>query len=379
MRRDFPCTDARVFLNTGTLGAVATPVMERYLSCMRQWNAVGPGSPDVYIGWRSRVETARAALATALGCGPESLSLFGNVTDAINVVLVGLRLPGGARIITTDEEHGALVGPLTQLTQRGIAVDVVPFGWGGPQLVRRLADAMDQAPTTLLALSHMSCETGATFDARALADEAHRRGVPVMLDGAQTPGQVALALDAWGVDFYPFNGHKWMGAPVGSAGLYIAPNALAPVAITYTGDGGGWSTRYPAARAEARPADGRRFEYGTRNWPTWVVWEDVVAYRASLPGDPEERQRGLARLLRSVLADVPGVAVRSPDPAGGIVTVSVDGLAGDTLYQKLLAAGVVGRRVRRPHLDGIRFSVAYFNNEEDVGRARDAVAEAARA
>ena len=378
VRRNFPCTDARVFLNTGTLGPVATPVMERYLSSMRQWNAVGPGSPDVYIGWRSRVETARAVLATALGCGPESLSLFGNVTDAINVVLVGLRLPDDARIITTDEEHGALVGPLTQLAQRGIAVDVVPFGWGGPELVARLARAMDQAPTTLLALSHMSCETGAVFDVRALADEAHRRGVLVMLDGAQTPGQIRLALDAWGVDFYPFNGHKWMGAPVGSGGLYIAPHASARVALTFTGDGLGRSRRYPGAWTETRSADGRRFEYGTRNWPAWVAWEDVVAYRASLPGDPEERQRGLARLLRGALAEVPGVAVRSPDPAGGIVTVSVDGLAGDVLYQKLLAAGVVGRRVLRPHLDGIRFSVAYFNNEEDVGRARDAVAQAAR-
>ncbi len=369
VRRDFPCTDARVFLNTGTLGPVATPVMERYLSSIRQWNAMGPGSPDVYLGWRSRVETARATLATAFGCHPESLSLFGNVTDAINVVLVGLRLPQDARIVTTDEEHGALVGPLTQLAQRRITVDVVPFGQGGPELVARLAAAMDQAPTTLLALSHMSCETGAVFDAGALAGEAHRRGALVMLDGAQTPGQMPLALDAWGIDFYPFNGHKWMGAPAGSGGLYLAPVAADRVAITYTGDSAGSSG--------GDPADGRRFEYGTRNWPAWVAWGDVVAYRASLPGDPDARQRELAALLRGALAEVPGVAVRSPEPAGGIVTVSVDGLAGDRVYQQLLAAGVVGRRVLRPHLDGVRFSVAYFNNEDDVARARAAVAEVA--
>ena len=377
VRRDFPCTDARVFLNTGTLGPVATPVMERYLAAMRQWNAGGPGSPDGYIGWRNRVETARATLATEFGCGPESLSLFGNVTDAINVVLVGLRLPSDARIITTDEEHGALVGPLTQLAQRGITVDVVPFGQGGPELVARLAAAMDQAPTTLLALSHMSCETGAVFDARALAHAAHRRGVLVMLDGAQTPGQMPLALDAWGIDFYPFNGHKWMGAPAGSGGLYLAPDAAARIALTYTGDGAGWSSGYPAAWTETRPTDGRRFEYGTRNWPAWVAWGDVLAYRAGLPSDPCARQRELAGLLRGTLAAVPGVTVRSPEPLGGIVTVSVDGLAGDRVYQQLLAAGVVGRRVLRPHLDGVRFSVAYFNNEDDLARARAAIAQVA--
>ena len=377
VRRDFPCVDARVFLNTGTLGPVATPVMERYLASMRQWNATGPGSSDVYIGWRNRVETARATLAAALGSGADSLSLFGNVTDAINVVLVGLGLPDDARIITTDEEHGALVGPLTQLAQRGITVDVVPFGQGGPELVARLAAAMDQAPTTLLALSHMSCETGAVFDAQALAAEAHRRGVLVMLDGAQTPGQMPLALDAWGVDFYPFNGHKWMGAPPGCGGLYAAPSAAARLALTYTGDGAGWSSGYPASWTETRPADGRRFEYGTRNWPAWVAWGDVVAYRASLPGDPYARQRALASSLRAALAEVPGVAVRSPEPVGGIVTVSVDGKAGDRVYQQLLAAGVVGRRVLRPHMDGVRFSVAYFNNEEDVARACAAVAQVA--
>jgi selenocysteine lyase/cysteine desulfurase len=348
--------------------------MDRYLASMREWNALGPGAPDTYIGWRDRVETGRGELAQAFGCRPEDLALFGNVTDAINAAIVGLHLPDDARIITTDEEHGALVGPLMQLAKRGVHIDVVPYGQGGSDLLARLVAAMDAAPTTLLALSHMSCETGAVVDAAALALEAHRRGVLVMLDGAQTPGQMDLRLDAWGVDLYPFNGHKWMGAPPGCGGLYLSPASASRVQLTYTGDSAGWSSHYPRSWTEERPAEGRRFEYGTRNWPAWVAWGEVVRYRANLPGDAYARQRDLARSLGERLAALPRVTLCSPDPVGGIVTVSVDNLSGDTLYQALLAEGVVGRRVLRDHMDGVRFSTAYFNNDADLDRAAAAMA-----
>jgi selenocysteine lyase/cysteine desulfurase len=374
VRRDFPCAESRVFLNTGTLGAVAAPVMDRLLAYMREWNLAGPGAPDVYIGWRERVETARTALAAEFGCSPRDLALFGNVTDAINVALVGLRLPDGAHIITTDEEHGALVGPLMQLARRGITIDVVPFGLGGDALLERLEAAMDRTPTTLVAMSHMSCETGALVDARRLAEAAHRRGALVMLDGAQTPGQMPLTLDRWGVDLYPFNGHKWMGAPPGCGGLYLSPSVANRLQLTFTGDGAGWESDYPARWTERRPAEGRRFEYGTRNWPAWVAWGDVVRYRTELPGDAHARQRELARGLQERLRQIDGVTIRSPDPVGGIVTVSADGIGGEALYQELLAEGVVGRRVRRPHLDAVRFSVAFFNSDDDLDRAAATVA-----
>lgn len=370
IRDDFPCTRGRAFLNTGTLGPVPGPVMERYLGYQREWNDIGPGDPEIYGGWRDRTETTREHLARWLGVAPETLSFAGNVTDAINIGLFGLRLPTGSRIVTTDEEHGALVAPLSLLAEGGVSVDLVAFGQGGDGLLERLEEAL-RRPCQLVVLSHVSCETGATVDARRLADLAHSRGALVMLDGAQAGGQIALDLDALDVDLYALNGHKWMLGPVGTGALYVAPRMADRVQLTFTGDGSGWSSSYPAAFAATWARDGRRFEFATRPWTAWVAWHDVMEYWESLPVEAAmARQRTLARQLGQGLEAMDGVTLRSPrEPVTGITAFELQGWNGRELSRVLREAGVVGRPISRHGMSGVRLSTAFFNDETDVARA----------
>lgn len=380
IRQHFSCTRGQAFLNTGTLGPVPDPVMSQYLEYQRQWNAMGPGSPRVYIGWRDRVEETRSRLASWLQTQPEDLTLVANVTDAINIALAGLHLPPGSRIVTSDEEHGALVAPLALLGRRGVRVEVVPYGSGGDGLLARIEAALEE-PAALVALSHVSCETGAWIDGQTLARLCHERGALLMLDGAQSPGQMSLSLTKMEVDLYPFNGHKWMLAPVGCAGLYIRPEIQERVDLTYTGDGPGWTTDYPAPGFKVdRPQDGRRFEYGTRPWAAWVAWGDVISYWERLPPETAyRRQRELAVALHSRLREIPGVTLHSPELAlGGIVMFEVDGISGAELYQKTLDRRVVGRTVHRGRLDGLRFCTSFFNNLDDVTEAAEVISRLVR-
>ena len=373
-RRQFPCTRGQAFLNTGTLGPVPDSVMRPYVASLTAWNAAGPGDPATYIGWRDRIEATREALGAWFSAPSTTLSFAGNVTDALNIALMGLRLPPGGRVITSDQEHGALIAPLALLAERGVTVEIIPYGHGGDDLLGRLATALER-PADLVALSHVSCETGAFVDGQSLAALCHSRGALLLLYGAQTAGQISVDLTKLGADLYAFNGHKWMLAPVGCAVLYVRPDIQDRVAPTFTGDGPGWSTNYPAGVESRRPADGTRFEYGTRNWPAFVAWREVLDFWSRLPAEAAyRRQRELATVLAARLQDIDGVELWSPHlPVGGIVTVSVAGYTASELFERLRDRKVIGRRVQKGAIQGVRLCTTFFNNLDDIGQAVDAV------
>ncbi|MGC8487474.1 MAG: aminotransferase class V-fold PLP-dependent enzyme [Clostridia bacterium] len=379
IRNDFPCTKKQAFLNTGTLGPVPGPVMERYLGYQKEWNEAGPGHPKIYGGWHERTEATRTHLAAWLGVEPRSLTFAGNVTDAINIGLFGLNWKPGDRIITTDEEHGALVAPLSVLADRGVDVEILHYGLGGEELIRRIAATLQARPARLVVLSHVSCETGALVDPKRLADVVHGAGGVLMLDGAQAGGQVALDLAASTVDLYALNGHKWMLGPVGTGALYVSPGINESLQMTFVGDGSGYQSEYPNRMHATWTGDAKRFEFATRPWPALVAWNDVMDYweAISVPA-LMERQRELARALASKLAAIPGVKIWSPDvPHTGITCAEVEGIPGPDVFDRLRAMDVITRPVRRPWMSAVRFSTAFFTNEEDVERAAAAMSQIA--
>jgi isopenicillin-N epimerase len=93
--------------------------------------------------------------------------------------------------------------------------------------------------TKVLFLSHITSATALLFPVESLIAEARKRGMISVIDGAHTPGQIPLQLDALGADFYSGNCHKWLMSPKGSAFLYARPERQAmldPLIISH-----GWT------------------------------------------------------------------------------------------------------------------------------------------
>jgi len=178
-----------------------------------------------------------------------------NGTEALNIALSGLlgglsgSLPGGQladrgpnpaadapRVVTTGLEHNAVWRTLNHLERdRGVqVVNVAPDadGYIAPDAI----DAALAEPTAALVVNHASNVIGTVQPIDAIGAIARRRGVPLVVDAAQSAGVMPIDLDAAGIDVLTCPGHKGLFGPMGSGVLIVAEGCqLAPMRFGGTG------------------------------------------------------------------------------------------------------------------------------------------------
>jgi cysteine desulfurase / selenocysteine lyase len=143
-------------------------------------------------------------------------------TEAINLVAQTwgrIRVGPGDEILVTVMEHHSNIVPWQMLCQeKGAILRVAPMDDEGQLLLEELEQLIGPR-TKLVALGHVSNALGTINPVRRIVEMAHRRKVPVLLDGAQAVPHLAVDVQALGCDFYAFSGHKLFG-PTGIGVLY---------------------------------------------------------------------------------------------------------------------------------------------------------------
>ena len=143
-------------------------------------------------------------------------------TEAINLVAQTYgrnKLRAGDEILVTEMEHHSNIVPWQLLCEeKGATLRVAPIDDEGQLQLEELERLLGPR-TRLLALAHVSNALGTVNPVRRIVEMAHRRKVPVLLDGAQAVPHLAVDVQAHGCDFYAFSGHKLFG-PTGIGVLY---------------------------------------------------------------------------------------------------------------------------------------------------------------
>jgi L-cysteine/cystine lyase len=207
------------YLNAGTFGplpqraaAAMWEVEERELTEGRAGNAYF----EALIADRAAL---RAALGRLVGAPPECIALTSSTTEGCNIVLRGLGVSEGDEVVTTDSEHPGLFGGLVN-ARAALRIAEIRN--------RSAAEALDAIEaritpkTRLIALSHVSWHTGAVLPVRELS----ARGIPVLVDGAQSAGAIPVDVRELGCDFYTVSGQKWLLGPGATGGLYVREDRL---------------------------------------------------------------------------------------------------------------------------------------------------------
>jgi selenocysteine lyase/cysteine desulfurase len=224
-----------VQLNYGYYHPAMTPVLEAELGALRRGNAQG----SQYKVTRSETlkEEARSAVAAVAGVDAEETALVRSSSEAINMVVRGLRLNRGDEIVASTLDYSALEQVLSQREREdGIVVRRVEIPENPEHEVT--ADtfaALCTERTRLIVVTHVIHVTGRVLPALEVCRWARERGIPVFVDAAHSFAQLDTAALTREADFFCASLHKWLGAPVGN-GLLVVRRHRLPELVPLYGD-----------------------------------------------------------------------------------------------------------------------------------------------
>jgi cysteine desulfurase len=215
----------QVYLDYNATTPVAPEVVEVMLRYCRD-DFGNPSSVHRY-GRRARVavDEARDGIADMLQVPAATICFSSGGTESNNSIIKGVALAladQGRHIVTSEIEHPAVLDTCADLARQGYEISYVPVTSDGvvePEAVR----AVLTDETLLVSIMHANNETGVIQPIAEIAALTRERGILMHTDAVQTFGKMPLDIDALGVDFLSFSGHK-IYAPKGIGGWYMRPN-----------------------------------------------------------------------------------------------------------------------------------------------------------
>jgi cysteine desulfurase / selenocysteine lyase len=213
-----------VYLDNAATTQKPRVVVERMLKYYEQENAnVHRGVHTLSQRATEAFESAREKVRAFINAGDSKEIVFTRgATEAINLVASSFGRKyikeGDEIIVSAMEHHSNIVPWQMQCNERGARLRVIPINLRG-ELDMAEYKGMLNSRTKLVAVTHVSNALGTVNPVKEIIESAHRKGIPVLVDGAQAVPHAPVDVRRLDCDFYVFSGHKMYG-PTGIGVLY---------------------------------------------------------------------------------------------------------------------------------------------------------------
>jgi len=384
IREGFSLNNKLTFLNNGTLG----PASNAVLAVRRRYEEELAADPT--NSFRSEeLAGLRKRIAEFAGADADEIALTHSTTEGMNIFAKGLRWQPEDEVIIGAWEH---FGPIEayQALERQKGIKIIRAEEPAlPKSTDEVLAAYEKkitGKTKLIVISHVTYVTGLLTPIRELAELAHRKGILISVDGAQSTGVVPLDFHTSGVDHYASPGQKWLLAGTGTGFTYIKKDLQDKVdpLFGYYDPTAGRSRVAAKPIQDAKPAPkGRpggqggsstRYEKsGQLNIPALCgIGAAVDLQLAICKENIAARARQLSAQLRDGLREISGARLwTSDDPRfhAGITTFSFGNLPQDQLVRALQKQEqIIVRSTNQGEVSGLRVSTHFYNTPDEVAR-----------
>jgi len=383
VRADTPGTVNVNHLNNAGAALMPAPVVRATVDYLEREAAIG--GYEAHAEADAAIEATYGKAATLIGAAPEEIAFIENATRAWDMAFYGLAasFAPGDRILTGAHEYVSNYQAYLQVAKRtGAVIEVIPNDNSG-QVSAQALETMIDRKVRLIGLTHVPTNGGVVNPAAAIGKVARAAGVPFLLDACQSVGQMPIDVKAIGCDMLSTTGRKYLRGPRGTGFLFVRRDFLEriepPMVDTH-------AATWPARNDFAWRPDARRFENWETNYATRLGLGAAIDYAMAVGLEAiYARVQALASDFRARLDAIGGVKTRDLGTERcGIVTFTVEGKTADEVKAALAAqrinvstTTVNGTRVdmeQRGLASMTRASVHYYNSEDEVAAAVDAVA-----
>lgn len=329
------------------------------------------------------VYDTRERLKSLFGANDSKNVIFTpNVTYALNIILKGFLKPGD-HVLVSAMEHNAVMRPLTQLAHEGVTFDRMPCTQEGTLIVETMLSLV-KPNTKAVILMHASNVSGTIMPLEEIGHFCQRHRLKLIVDAAQTAGVLPIDMKAMNIDALAFTGHKGLMGPQGIGGFVVTDEMALSIEPLISGGTGSLShsEEVPMLMPD-------RFEAGTLNLPgifglsAALRYLDEVGIKAI-----HEREMHLAEQFIKGLEAIPEVMVIGPKDMTHRVSVVSIGIRTkdialvahelDKTYGIMTRVGLhcspnAHKTLGTYPVGTLRFSFGYFNTEEEVAYALEAL------
>jgi cysteine desulfurase/selenocysteine lyase len=384
IRQDFPILSEKinghnlVWLDNGATTQRPRAVIDRLTYYYEHENSnVHRGAHELAARSTDAYENARQTVADFIGAGSKDEVVFvRGTTEGINLVAqayVKQYLQPGDEIILTILEHHANIVPWQLIAQEtGAVIKVAPVDSLG-QIILSEYEKLFTKRTKFVSATQVSNVLGTITPIAEMIAIAHRHGVRILVDGAQSVAHIPVNVTALDADFFVFSGHK-IFAPTGIGAVY-GKKELLEAARPYHG-GGNMIKDVTFERTIYNPAP-NKFEAGTGSIADAVGLGAALEYLNSIGmADINRYEHELITYGMKELAKIPGLhLVGTAAHKSSALSFVLDGYSNEAVGEHLNNLGIAVRTghhcaqpvLRHFGLEGtVRPTLALYNSPEDI-------------
>jgi len=369
IRKGYKLKPDYINLENGYYSILPQEVLDRYIEKLREVNL--QGAYYMRTVQFDNKNAAAAKLAELAGCSKDELIITRNTTESLDMVISGMDWEEGDEAVMAEQDYGAMLDMFKQVAKRyGVVNKVISVPLhpkSDEEIVELYANAITPK-TKLLMVCQMINITGQILPIRKICDMAHKRGVPVMVDGAHAFAHIKFTIPELDCDYYGCSLHKWLSVPLGAGMLYMKKDRINK----------GWPI---FADSGKKDDDILRFNHtGTHAVATDLAISDSIDFYRKIGVErKEERLRFLQHYWTSKVREMPHVLLNTPEDQTrccGIANVGIKGMRPADMAERLLKKyKIYTVAIDSAGVHGCRITPNVFTTTEELDALVNAITE----